>query len=332
MKHTDYISRTEAAELLGVDKQTISNYIDKGVISWKQIGKMKYVLRSDIEAMKEKILEYKANCDTINALIREQKVEMARMEADFKSKRAAMEDASGMMDVFLNLVREVMLTHNDCLNEREKRVVNIMCLQRAHFGINIMDVADEFFLSRERVRQITNKILRKIEERISEREKDFKALQAHCDELEAKIDATRAIGKKAERSGLTCSEFSRDIYKKKVVDCELSVRALNCLKAADIDTVGDLVMHSKTDLLKYRNFGRKSLSELDDFVESLGLRFGMEIDEVVDNLRYTNAPDEIYLVTGVTQKSGEVDFKELSEVTWADMRVFDNDIAYRRIK
>ena len=58
----------------------------------------------------------------------------------------------------------------------------------------------------------------------------------------------------------------------------------------------------------------------------------MEIDEVVDTLRYTNVPDEIYLVTGVTQKSGEVDFNELSEVTWADMRVFDNDIAYRRIK
>ena len=105
MKHNDYISRTEAAELLGVDKQTISNYIDKGVISWKQIGKMKHVLRSDLEAMKEKILEYKANYDTINALIREQKVEIARMEADFKSKRASMEDASGMMDVFLNLMR-----------------------------------------------------------------------------------------------------------------------------------------------------------------------------------------------------------------------------------
>lgn len=321
MNSNDYISRTEAAELLGVDRQTISNYMDKGMISWKQIGKKKYVPRSDIEMMKENILEYKANCDTINALISEQKAEMARLKAEFKSKRAAMGNAADMMDVFINLVREVMLTHKDCLVDREKRIVDIMCQERDHFGINMKDVAEDFLLTRERIRQIINKTMSKLTKRVSEREKDFKALQAHCDELESKMDATRAIEK-----------FSRDIYEKKIVDCELSVRTLKCLKKAGVDTVGDLVMHSKYDLLKYRNFGKKSLSELEEFMESFGLRFGMDIDEVVDTIRYTDVPDEIYLVTGVTQKSGEVDFTELSDVTWADKKVFDSDIAYRRIK
>ena len=57
----------------------------------------------------------------------------------------------------------------------------------------------------------------------------------------------------------------------------LSVRALNCLKAADVDTLGDLVQYNKTDLLKFRNFGKKSLSELDDLLESLNLSFGTDI-------------------------------------------------------
>ena len=74
---------------------------------------------------------------------------------------------------------------------------------------------------------------------------------------------------------------SKDIYygwnlPKKLVDLNLSVRALNCLKAAEVETLGDLVQYNKTDLLKFRNFGKKSLSELDDLLESLNLSFGTD--------------------------------------------------------
>ncbi len=69
----------------------------------------------------------------------------------------------------------------------------------------------------------------------------------------------------------------RQLLKSKLVDMNLSVRALNCLKAADVETLGDLVQYNKTDLLKFRNFGKKSLSELDDLLESLNLSFGTDI-------------------------------------------------------
>lgn len=59
----------------------------------------------------------------------------------------------------------------------------------------------------------------------------------------------------------------------------LSVRALNCLKAADVDTVGELVQFNKNDLLKFRNFGKKSLTELDELLENLNLSFGMDISK-----------------------------------------------------
>ncbi|MDR1173157.1 MAG: DNA-directed RNA polymerase subunit alpha, partial [Bacteroidales bacterium] len=69
----------------------------------------------------------------------------------------------------------------------------------------------------------------------------------------------------------------RQLLKTRLQDMDLSVRALNCLKAAEVDTLGDLVKFSKNDLLKFRNFGKKSLTELDELLESMNLTFGMEI-------------------------------------------------------
>lgn len=71
----------------------------------------------------------------------------------------------------------------------------------------------------------------------------------------------------------------RQLLKAKLVDLDLSVRALNCLKAADVETLGDLVSYNKNDLLKFRNFGKKSLTELEDLVEAKGLAFGMNVSK-----------------------------------------------------
>jgi DNA-directed RNA polymerase subunit alpha len=69
----------------------------------------------------------------------------------------------------------------------------------------------------------------------------------------------------------------RQLLKTKLADMNLSVRALNCLKAADVETLGELVGYQKNDLLKFRNFGKKSLTELDDLLDDLKLNFGMDI-------------------------------------------------------
>lgn len=71
----------------------------------------------------------------------------------------------------------------------------------------------------------------------------------------------------------------RQLLKTKLVDMDLSVRALNCLKAADVETLGELVTYNRNDLLKFRNFGKKSLTELDDLLVSLNLTFGMDISK-----------------------------------------------------
>ena len=71
----------------------------------------------------------------------------------------------------------------------------------------------------------------------------------------------------------------RQLLKTKLVDLDLSVRALNCLKAAEVDTLGDLVTYNKSDLMKFRNFGKKSLSELEELVSNKGLDFGMDLSK-----------------------------------------------------
>jgi DNA-directed RNA polymerase subunit alpha len=85
--------------------------------------------------------------------------------------------------------------------------------------------------------------------------------------------------------GATNEEFDeeilhmRQLLKTKLVDLDLSVRALNCLKAAEVETLGDLVKFNKNDLLKFRNFGKKSLTELDELLEGMNLSFGMEVSK-----------------------------------------------------
>jgi DNA-directed RNA polymerase subunit alpha len=71
----------------------------------------------------------------------------------------------------------------------------------------------------------------------------------------------------------------RQLLKTKLIDLDLSVRALNCLKAAEVETLGDLVKFNKNDLLKFRNFGKKSLTELDELLEGMSLTFGMDISK-----------------------------------------------------
>ena len=71
----------------------------------------------------------------------------------------------------------------------------------------------------------------------------------------------------------------RQLLKTKLVEMDLSVRALNCLKAAEVETIGDLVSLDKHDLLKFRNFGKKSLTELEELVRNKGLEFGMNISK-----------------------------------------------------
>ena len=76
-------------------------------------------------------------------------------------------------------------------------------------------------------------------------------------------------------------ERLRELLNESVEELELSVRSANCLKTANIKTIGDLVRKTETDMLKYKNFGRKSLNEIKEILSGMGLSFGMDVDSIL---------------------------------------------------
>ena len=80
----------------------------------------------------------------------------------------------------------------------------------------------------------------------------------------------------------------RRLLDKSVEELELSVRSSNCLRAAEIKSIGDLVQKSEPEMLKYRNFGRKSLKEIQDILSEMGLSFGMDVRPYLENRSTVN--------------------------------------------
>jgi DNA-directed RNA polymerase subunit alpha len=76
-------------------------------------------------------------------------------------------------------------------------------------------------------------------------------------------------------------ERMRELLSESVEELELSVRSANCLKTANIKTIGDLVRKSESDMLKYKNFGRKSLNEIKEILGGMGLSFGTDVDSIL---------------------------------------------------
>ena len=100
-------------------------------------------------------------------------------------------------------------------------------------------------------------------------------LMLFSDERITLVDEQKTVSEDFDEGSL----HIRQLLKTKLVDMDLSVRALNCLKAAEVETIGELVALNKADLLKFRNFGKKSLTELEELVRSKGLEFGMNISK-----------------------------------------------------
>jgi DNA-directed RNA polymerase subunit alpha len=98
------------------------------------------------------------------------------------------------------------------------------------------------------------------------------------DRIEVEVDYNDGGSNKSTVYGDDDNQM-RQLLKSRLYDMDLSVRAINCLKSADIETLGELVSRSKSDLLKFRNFGKKSLVELEQLVKDKGLEFGMDISQ-----------------------------------------------------
>ncbi len=291
------ISIYEAANILGCSHQTILNWCKQGVLQRHELlkeGRKKKFAAVDRETVLALVDDVKA-IEESKAKIKEirEQIEKERHEFTFK---AIVSDVLKFKPTSLYEVREIAMTFfywaSSVLTARESQILFDFIN-----GKTIGEMGVTFGLSNERVRQLIYKSVHKLKkvesfqsilEENQRLKEDIEMLKRSNNILEQ--DANNAyehLLAACQKCGINAYELDEPIsdeqlgilklFSTNLVDCDLSVRALNCLACANIKTIGDLVQYNKTDLLKFRNFGKKTLGELDDFLEDQGLMFGMNV-------------------------------------------------------
>lgn len=298
-----YITRNEAAEILGVHPQSVANYAESGVIRKAKLRtdrKMDYFSKEDVESLSSSfIVEPEMKAD-IEELRKEYRSEVKNLKLKIKSIRA-LTDATTLDNLiyFGQASRGVIeLAFNICghtLTDRDKYIIEqALSLQ------GVRGSADELGLTAERTRQVLHRAIRKMGavpkafelkvERVQKENESLKEINRHlaCVNNALKEAGVKTLTETEMRSVEERERYNSeyvvkhwDILNTKITDLNLSVRAYNCLRAADIETVAELVYLSRSDLMRCRNFGRKSLREIDTLVERHNLQFNAPVGELV---------------------------------------------------
>lgn len=290
------IQVTEAARRLGVNRQTLENWGKDGSLKIRTMGKTgnaHWVDEATIEAMADTANDVAKAQEAIKAMaaeLQQRKIELKERVREIRHDIIFVNKAGTYcyaQDFYLSIPD--MMHRLGVITARETEIV-IRIIQ----GDDMEEIGSYYGLTRERIRQIFYKALRRsvdmksILERLQQAEKDSAELEYL--RKKSKQDDERII-ELEEKLNLSPSQrqeaADRELMMTRLVDCNLSVRALNCLKAADIETIGDLVQLKKETLLQFRNFGKKTLRELDDFLESLHLTWGTKV-----YVREYSEPDE----------------------------------------
>lgn len=276
------ISRKEAADVLGVSLQTINNWIKKGLISCVTIHGRVNIERSSFDKIKGMLSDV---AETENEILRYKKI--------INEEKSVLENVLQSLKMESNFIKScnvkslfstayVILSKGKCCDR------TIDCVCRFIDGENYSDIGNVYGIKSARARQIVEsgiRILNRVDKysdilRENNRLRDElhrvnvtnKSLKQMCDSLQndsGKYNIDKRDGDMP------------DIFYTKLSDIDFTIRCHNCLKSAEIDTVYDLVQFDRKDILKFRNFGHKTLMELDSFLENNGLSFGMKLDDII---------------------------------------------------
>ena len=271
------ISRQEAAELLDCDPQTISNWVEKGAIIGHKVGNYLMIDRESIEHyfddfkiladMASKIAELKTEYQNI---INDQKALLDEAKGDSLTSQRAKEIFRRNQLTLISLSESY---YKGYFNNREREV-----LVDVIKGVKLEDIGKKLGLTRERIMQIATKAANKltqIEDLKQIRDENI-ALKEENDRLKQYIaDQNLKVSAYENNDRLRFT-----IFEKRLNELNLTVRTQNGLKQLNCDTLGDVVKLDMSMLLKARNFGKKSLAEIDEFIKRLGLHWGMNPEKM----------------------------------------------------
>nr|DAG60887.1 MAG TPA: DNA-directed RNA polymerase subunit alpha [Caudoviricetes sp.] len=263
------MTRNDAAAYLGVDPQTITNWVNKGLLGGynDKSSKRFWVNADDVKKYSEK---YKMLSVSEDLLDREQKELLASGRKVNAKMQMLMHDALNVSSFSYDKIGGSLCTLLELTSQGGMREKKIM--QAFFNGDRISNIAEELELSRERVRQIVVKAIRKFNYAI----KELADLKQENNSLKEEIKNVKMQLIMQEGEEEQSEDVPPSVFSIRLVNCNLPVRVLNVTKAADIDTIGDLVQYSKFEMVKFRNFGKKSLMQLDEFIHEMGLEWGMD--------------------------------------------------------
>lgn len=284
-----YIKASEVAEKFGVTRQTIRNWIDKGLLAAVKLDNCHYVTMESVKAIEDKFSEIVVVEGAVEEYINKQKEAYEEYKASVELLSSASAENAQIKLIKPRLTELVRVMFNIVrVSQYGERRGDDMIELLLH-GYDVKYIAEKYGISPERVHQIVEKDLRILNcegQQYIKIKEENERLKEELQTLENNVKSLRSFREPgAESLEYSKVDVQESILKKRLVDCNLSVRTLNCLKAygekingewvyIDIETVGDLSRHTKTDMMKLRNFGKKCLIELDDFLKELGLEWG----------------------------------------------------------
>ena len=276
-----YITTAAAAALAGVTKETIQNLCRGGNLTYQMKGHQYMVSKEEVEKYKATITEiHQATQDIelLNVQIKNDREELADRKERLRLRLISM----GMFPKRIEAITQTLVAAiehfqnheaDDAKNILEERDIKFMmdCLQ----GKSVDEISIETHLSKQRVTQIWMKALRRYaftRNEIARRDATIKELEQIIASKNEEIATLKGIKLPSETEKIARILDSQ-------INEDLTIRCYNCLKWADIYTYRDLVKYTRADMLRFRNFGKRSLTELDELLASKGLAFGMDTSQ-----------------------------------------------------
>lgn len=271
------VSRKEAAEMLQVTNQTISNYAKRGLLTEVKKGPRGFLFYYEHQVMAlmddvKEIADLEQKIQAYKDELLETKKQFETLKDEWKKKLHTAQRSSKIYDVAIALLHRCV--DNTDLQYREKLIIKgFLNLETTS------EIGEKFGVSGQRVIQVFNKSIRKLKMMCFKADMydDVVNTNNMLIEENAKLKKTIETLNISVRIPLNDEDilFVKYPILREHISNYLSVRAYNCLSAADIYTFADLVSYQRSELMKFRSLGRKSLNEIDLLVEKHGLTFGM---------------------------------------------------------
>ncbi len=294
----------DAEKKTGMSRQTLTNWMDTGLLPGMRTSRSIWISTEAINKLLDATVPANNIRKEVEKLNEQYTAQKAELEKKIAEMNSCVRDINCALEYYnvptakREVIEKMLKIFGEKLNTREKFI-----MEQFMKGKSVQELSDTLGLSPERLWHVFNYGMQKFEEstsifdenkRLREENERLKIEHAIMKdayinvrnkntELDTSLQSYRILHENvAPFNGESLSEEESHmiaLLRTKLEDCNISVRVLNVLKKAEVETIGDLVSHNKVDILKYRDMGRKALNELDDLVEALNLSFGMDVQK-----------------------------------------------------